>query len=144
MVIESKHTLQTRARLTETTVIRRFSHRVRVRWPTTLITSNHETLEGMTRNLNSAGVFLYYSHTDPRALPLRADERVIVIFKIPGRDHIEAIAQVVWSDFLAIEETSTILGVGLEFVELGQDDQDYFLRVITDKTFQLTLAQSEE
>jgi len=36
------------------------------------------------------------------------------------------------------------LGVGLEFVELGRDDQEYFLRVITDKIFQLTLAQSEE
>jgi hypothetical protein len=64
----------------------RMHRRVRVRWPTTLVTSSHESIDGMTRNLGLGGVFLYYSHTDPRALPLRVDDHVNVVFKIPGSD----------------------------------------------------------
>jgi hypothetical protein len=135
MARHSQHTPQTRAKLPESTVEGRLYDRVRVRWPTRLITS-HETIEGMTRNLSLSGVFLYYSHTDPRALPLPADDRVHVVFKIPGHERIRARARVAWSDILAVEETSTILGVGLELVDIRYEDRKYLLQVITDRMLQ--------
>jgi hypothetical protein len=109
----------------------RLYDRVRVRWPSRLITS-HETIEGMTRNLSLSGIFLYYSHTDPRALPLPTDDLVHVVFKIPGHERIRARARVAWSEILAVEETSTLLGVGLELVDIRYEDRKYLLEVITD------------
>jgi c-di-GMP-binding flagellar brake protein YcgR len=87
----------------------------------------------MTRDLSLAGVYLYYSHTDPPALPLRTDDRVDVVFNIPGHDQIHARARVAWSDILAVEEMSTVVGVGLEFVEVSREDREYLLEVITEK-----------
>jgi hypothetical protein len=110
----------------------RVYRRVKVRWPTTLVTSNHESIDGITRNLSLGGVFLYYTHADPRALPLRVDDQVNVVFKIPGHDHIQASGRVAWSDILGVEETSTVLGAGLEFADTTQEDRKYFLRVITE------------
>jgi hypothetical protein len=80
-------------------------------------------------------VFLYYSHADPRELPLRVADRVEVVFNIPGHDQIRASAQVAWSDILAVEEMSTLLGVGLEFVDVRREDREYLLQAITEKMF---------
>jgi PilZ domain len=110
----------------------RIYRRVKVRWPTTLVTSSHESIDGITRNLSLGGVFLYYSHIDPRALPLRVEDQVNVVFKIPGHDHIQASARVAWSDILGVEETSTLLGAGLEFADTSHKDRQYFLQVITE------------
>ena len=81
------------------------------------------------------GVFLYYSHTDPPALPLRTDDRVDVVFNIPGHKQIQASARVAWSDILAVEETSTVVGVGLEFVEVSDEDRECLLQAITEKMY---------
>lgn len=89
----------------------------------------------MTRNLSLGGVFLYYSHADPRALPLSKHDRVDVVFKLPGLKSIRAGARVAWSDILAVEETSTILGVGLEFLEVRPEDREYLLEVIAEKMY---------
>jgi c-di-GMP-binding flagellar brake protein YcgR len=113
---------------------KRLYHRVRVRWPTTLVTS-HQTIDGMTRDLSLGGVYLYYGHTDPPALPLRTDDRVDVVFNIPGHHQIHASARVAWSDILAVEEMSTVVGVGLEFVEVSHEDREYLMEVITEKMF---------
>lgn len=132
MACHSQHTPQTRATLPETTVETRLYHRVRVRWPTTLVTS-HGAIEGMTRDLSLGGAFLYYSHADPPALPLRQGDRVDVVFNRPGHDQIQASARVAWSDILAVEETSTLLGVGLESVDVRHEDREYLLEVIAEK-----------
>ncbi len=89
----------------------------------------------MTRDLSLGGAFLYYSHADPPALPLREGDRVDVVFNIPGHDQIQASARVAWSDILAVEETSTLLGVGLEFVDVRHEDREYLLEVITEKMY---------
>ena len=132
MARHSQHTPEARAKLPETAVEGRLYHRVRVRWPTTLVT-RHGAIDGMTRNLSLGGVFLYYSHADPQAVPLRQHDRVDVLFKIPGHDPIQASTRVAWSDILAVEETSILLGVGLEFVDVRHEDREYLLQVITEK-----------
>jgi pSer/pThr/pTyr-binding forkhead associated (FHA) protein len=132
--IGTKHLLEVRAKLPETTVERRQYHRVKVRWPTKLVTS-HGTIDGITRDLSSGGIFFYYSQTKPWVLPLRADDRSDVVFSIPGHDQIQASARIAWSDILAVEETSTILGVGLEFLEVRPEDREYLLEVIAEKMY---------
>ena len=113
---------------------KRVYHRVKVRWPTTLATSQG-SVDGVTRNISIDGAFLYYNHPDPQALPLRADDRVNVVFNIPGHDQIQASARVAWSDILAVEETSTVVGVGLEFVEVSDEDRECLLQAITEKMY---------
>jgi pSer/pThr/pTyr-binding forkhead associated (FHA) protein len=132
--IGTKHTLEVRTRLPETTADRRLYHRVKVRWPTTLVT-NRGTIDGIARDLSLGGVFFYYGQTDPWAPPLRADDRVAVVFNIPGHDQIQASARVAWSDILAVEEMSTVLGVGLEFVDVRHEDREYLLQAITERMF---------
>jgi c-di-GMP-binding flagellar brake protein YcgR len=134
MIRQSQQMPQAKARLPETTVERRLYHRVRVRWPTTLVT-RQGAIDGITRNLSLGGVFLYYNHADPQALPLRKHDQVDIVLKIPGHDHIQASAVVKWSDILALEETGTILGVGLEFVEIRPEDREYLLEVIAEKMY---------
>jgi c-di-GMP-binding flagellar brake protein YcgR len=135
MARHRQHTPQTRAKLPETTAERRLYHRVKVRWPTTLVTGDG-AIEGMTRDVSLGGAFLYYSHADPPALPLRQGDRVDVVFNIPGHDQIQASARVAWSDILALEEASTILGVGLQFLDVSPEDREFLLTAITEKIYQ--------
>jgi FHA domain/PilZ domain len=132
--IGTNHTLEVQAKLPETTVERRLYYRVKVRWPTTLVTSDG-TIDGITRDLSLGGVFFYYSQADPRGLPLRAGDRVEIVFNIPGDDQIQAKARVAWSDILVVEETSTLMGLGLEFLDVRHEDRDYLLQAITGKMF---------
>jgi FHA domain/PilZ domain len=130
----TNHTLEVQAKLPETTTERRLYYRVKVRWPTKLVTSDG-TIDGITRDLSLGGVFFYYSQTDPRVLPLPAGDRVEIVFNIPGDDQIQAKARVAWSDILAVEETSTLVGVGLEFLDVRPEDREYLLQAITGKMF---------
>lgn len=114
---------------------KRVYHRVKVRWPTTLATSQG-SVDGVTRNISIDGAFLYYNHPDPQALPLRADDRVNVVFNIPGHDPIRANARVAWSDILAVEESSTLLGVGLQLLDVSPEDREFLLTAITEKMYQ--------
>ena len=56
--IGMNHTFEVQAKFSEMTVERRLYHRVKVRWPTTLVTS-HGTIDGTTRDLSVGGVFFY-------------------------------------------------------------------------------------
>lgn len=132
--IGMNHTLEVQAKLPALTVERRLYHRVKVRWPTTLVTSDG-TIDGITRDLSLGGVFFYYSQSDSCALRLGADDRVDVVFNIPGHDQIQASARIAWSDILAVEETSTVVGVGLEFIDVRHEDREYLLQAITEKVF---------
>ena len=105
-----------------------------MRWPTTLAT-RQGSVDGVTRNISIDGAFLYYNHPDPQALPLRADERVDVVFDVPGDHQIRASARVAWSDVLAVEESSTLLGIGLQLLDVSHKDREFLLETITEKMF---------
>jgi hypothetical protein len=128
-----------RARIPKVTAEKRVYHRVKVRWPTKLVTS-HGSVEGMARNLSVGGAFIYYNAPDPQALPFRADDRVDIVFNVPGHKEIQANARVMWSDILAVEERGTLLGIGLQFLEVSPEDRDFLLTAITEKIF---LTKSE-
>jgi Tfp pilus assembly protein PilZ len=89
----------------------------------------------MTRDLSLGGVFFYYSQPGLWAPPLRAGDRVDVIFNISGHNQIQVSARIAWCDILAVEKTSTVVGVGLEFVDVLHEDREYLLEVIIGKTF---------
>ena len=113
---------------------KRLYHRVKVRWPTTLAT-RQGSVDGIPRNISIDGAFLYYNHPDPQGLPLRADERVDVVFDVPGDHQIRASARVAWSDILAVEESSTLLGIGLQFLDVPHKDREFLLTAITEKMY---------
>ena len=113
---------------------RRLYPRVKRRWPTTLFTRQW-SLDGITRNVSIDGAFLYYHQPDPQPLSLRTDDRVNVVFNVPGDRRIRACARVAWSDVLAIEERSTLLGIGLQFSDVSVKDRDLLRDAITAKSF---------
>jgi hypothetical protein len=105
-----------------------------MRWPTKLFTRQW-SLDGITRNVSIDGAFLYYSQPDPQALPLRTDDPVDVVFNVPGDRQVRARARVAWSDVLAIEETSTLVGIGLQFSDVSDKDRKFLREAITTKPF---------
>jgi c-di-GMP-binding flagellar brake protein YcgR len=96
-----------------------------------LVTSDG-TVDGITRDLSLGGVFFYYGQTSSCALRLRTNDRVDVLFNIPGHDQIQLSARIVWSDVLSAEETSAVVGVGLEFIDVRHDDREHLLQAITE------------
>ncbi len=118
---------------------KRLYHRVKVRWPTTLVT-RHGPVNGMTRNLSIGGAFIYYNVPDPQALLFRAGDRVQIVFEVPGHEEVQAYARVMWSDILAVEEGGTLLGSGLQFLDVSAEDREFLLTAIGEK---LSLADSE-
>jgi hypothetical protein len=128
-----QYTLEARDELPEMTGERRLYPRVKMRWPTTLFTRQW-SLDGITRNVSIDGAFLYYNQPDPQTLPLRADERVDVVFNVPGDRQIRVRARIAWSDVLAIEERSTLMGIGLQFSDVSDKDRAFLRGAITTKT----------
>lgn len=109
---------------------RRLYHRVKVRWPTTLATKQG-SVDGTTRNISFDGAFLYYSYPDSQTLPLRTEERVDVVFDVHGAHQIRASARVTWSDILAVEENSTLVGIGLQLLHVSPKDREFLVTAIT-------------
>jgi hypothetical protein len=134
-----EHTPEVRARVPKVTVEKRLYHRVKVRWPTKLVTG-HGSVDGMARNLSIGGAFVYYNAPDPQAPPFRAGDRVDIVFNVPGHKEIQTNARVMWSDILAVEERGTLLGIGLQFLDVSPEDREFLLSAITEKIF---LAKSE-
>jgi hypothetical protein len=118
---------------------KRLYRRVKVRWPTALATSQG-SVDGVTRNISIDGAFLYYSQPDLQALPLRTDDRVNIVFDVPGDRQIRTSARVAWSDILAVEESSTLLGVGLQFLDVASEAREFLLTAITEEMYR---AKSE-
>jgi hypothetical protein len=120
------------------TAERRLNPRVKMRWPTALATSQGP-VDGVTRNISIDGAFLYYNHREPQELPLRTDERVNIVFDVPGNRRIRASARVAWSDVLAIEESSTLVGIGLQFLNVSDKDREFLLETLIRKGFRRSL-----
>ena len=109
----------------------RLYSRVKFKWPATILTKNR-LLDGITRNISVNGTFIYYYQPHNDGLPLRLDSRVAIVLRVPDRLPLLIKAKVVWSDFLSSDEDSTLLGVGLHFIDIFYEDRQYLRNVIAD------------
>ncbi len=68
-------------------------------------------------------------------LKLVVNQNLDVVFDIPGDRQIRASARVAWSDVLAVEERSTLMGIGLQFADISDKDRKLLREAITTKPF---------
>jgi hypothetical protein len=110
---------------------KRLYPRVKVRWPVTLVTKDN-AIHGITRNISVNGAYIYYYKLHLDALPLRPQERVGLVIRVPNRVPLLVSAEVAWSDILNSDEEHTLLGVGLRFFDLFYDDREFLHRIIAE------------
>lgn len=109
----------------------RLYSRVKFRWPAIIMTKS-KVIEGITRNVSVNGAFIYYYQPNDLALPIRVDRRVALAIRAPDRLPLLMQAEAVWSDFLSSDEDSTLLGVGLRFLEIFYEDRQYLREIIAE------------
>lgn len=106
---------------------RRKAQRMDVSWPVVIHTvSGH--VKGETVNLSENGMSICCD--DP--LPLNE------VFKIgiepPGSPVIIVSGKVLWADLSAIDERDNVVGMGLCFVEISDQDRSFFLNRLSEST----------
>ena len=89
-------------------------------------------MEGITRNVSVNGAFIYYYQPHHELEPLPAKERIRIVIRVPNRLPLLISAEVVWSDILGSDEENTLLGVGLRFIEVFNEDRLFLHEMITD------------
>jgi PilZ domain len=94
---------------------KRQSPRIDVQWPITIFTGEEE-IEAETLNISVDGISINCEE------PLRLNEHYTISVMPEDALAFEVKGQVVWSDFYGIDEDDTAIGMGLCFVELGEDD----------------------
>ena len=97
---------------------RRKQERIKVRWPVTLFT-DHDTIEGETRNITADGIFICCDEP----LPLNEIFRMSII--PPNHKAIGVTGKVLWSDFYRIDDENTALGMGICFVKVSDGDRHF-------------------
>jgi hypothetical protein len=95
-----------------------------VRWPVTIITEEG-TIEGESRNITVAGVFVHCQEE------IHENEVHQLIIKIPKQESILVKGQVAWSNFDSMEETSSYRGMGFSFIKISDDDRVILADVIS-------------
>lgn len=114
---------------------RRRCCRVRLlNWPAKILIKN-KSIDGTTRNLSVHGAFINYFQPHENDIPLQLHLAVDLIIEAPGRAPLLISAEVIWSDILSSDEENTILGVGLCFFKVSNEDRQFlhdFVKVYTD------------
>ena len=98
--------------------------RIPVRWPITIIT-NKGIVEGESRNITVAGVFVHSLEELPK------DEIYQMIIRIPKKEAILVRGKVVWSNFDSMDFNSSYVGMGFSFIKISDEDRQLLGEVIS-------------
>ena len=101
---------------------RQFSRTI-VRWPVTLLTSQHKT-EGETENVSPTGVFISCKNVHI------SEGSVRMVIRVPGHQPINVAGRVVWSTVQKPNEGPPSFGVGVQFTKISDNDSHFLREVI--------------
>jgi c-di-GMP-binding flagellar brake protein YcgR len=105
-----------------------------IKWPTKILIKD-KSIDGITRNISVHGIFIYYSQPHGNDRPLQLHKVVDLIIEAPGVAPLFISAEVIWSNILSSDEKNTVLGVGLYFIEISDEERQFlhdFVTVHTD------------
>lgn len=103
---------------------RRKHHRIKARWPLTLLTDRGAII-GETINITAYGIFIHCEG----ALPLKEIFRMSII--PPNHKAIDVTGKVIWSNFYALDDEKTALGMGICFVKISADDRHFLIDIVS-------------
>ena len=98
--------------------------RIKVRWPITVLT-DEGTIEGETRNITAAGMFIRCKE------PLRVNETYRISIRPPNRQAIELTCKVIWSSLYGIDGQDTAYAMGFHFVKVSDEDRHFLSDTIS-------------
>jgi Tfp pilus assembly protein PilZ len=90
-------------------------HRASPNWPALLETSDGKTAEATITNVTHGSAFIR------TAAKLSIDERFQLTIHLPDRPHLQLRAQVIWSNMHLPPEKVVNHGMGIRFIEAGED-----------------------
>ena len=90
--------------------------RIEVTWPITVFT-DEGTIEGETRNITAAGMFIKCRE------PLRVNETYRISIRPPNRQAIELTCKVIWSNLYGIDGQDTAYAMRFHFVKVSDEDR---------------------
>jgi Tfp pilus assembly protein PilZ len=99
-------------------VERRLQPRIEVRWPVTVITTQ-TTIEGEIHNLSPSGAFISCKVVPP------LEGSFFIIIKPPERQTISVAGKATWSTTIKTDESSSSLGVGVQFTNITPGDRRF-------------------
>ena len=99
-----------------TTVEKRKSPRIRVRWPITVL-CNRCLIEGESRNITANGILARFKE------PLHENGTYRVIITLPQKRYIAVRGRVMWSNLDGIDFNATFSDMAFYFVELDEEDR---------------------
>ena len=127
----------------EPKIDRRVSKRVKlIKWPTKILIKE-KSIDGITRNISVRGAFIYYFQPHGNNRPLQLHKVVDLIIEAPGVAPLFISAEVIWSNILSSDEKNTVLGVGLHFIEISDEERRFlhdFVTVHTDPMLHRTYS----
>ena len=105
-----------------------------IKWPAKILIKD-KSIDGIVRNISVHGAFIYYFEPHGKNRPLQLHKVVDLIIEAPGVAPLFISAEVIWSNILSSDEKNTVLGVGLHFIEVSDEDRQFlhdFVTVHTD------------
>ena len=107
-------------------VERRLQPRVEIRWPVTVLTTQMR-IEGEIQNVSPSGAFISCKVVPP------LESSFFIIIKPPERQTISVAAKVVWSTTLHTDESSSHLGVGIQFTNITPGDRNFLNQFVANQ-----------
>ena len=103
---------------------KRKHERKEITWPIT-VSIDHGSIEGETVNISIDGISICCDD------PLPINETIHMTIMPTDHDILEITGKVVWSDFTGIDEKNSVVGMGICFVEISDNDRHFFNDVIS-------------
>jgi hypothetical protein len=101
-----------------------------IKWPAKILIKD-KSIDGITRNISVRGAFIYYFEPHGNNRPLQLHKVVDLIIEAPGVAPLFISAEVIWSNILSSDEKNTVLGVGLYFIEISDEERQFFHDFVT-------------
>jgi hypothetical protein len=109
----------------ESKIERREFKRVKlINWPAKILIKDR-SINGTTRNISPKGAFIYCFQPHGDARPLKVHTVVDLIIEAPGVAPLFICAEVIWSNILSSDERDTIVGIGLQFIEVPDKELQF-------------------
>ena len=92
------------------------SHRVRGKWPITIITDDN-IIAGESWNITANGIFTYCKEQ------LHENETYRMIIGLPKKRYLAVKGKLIWSNLNGIDPNGTFSDMGFSFVKLSEEDR---------------------
>lgn len=109
----------------EDDIERRKFQRRKITWPVKIHTPQGD-FSGETVTVSEAGISFCFEG------PLAVKKNLQITIMPPGHDAIRVSGEVIWSDLFGIDDTGDVVGFGIFFIQISEEDRRYLREIVFD------------